>query len=288
MASNQPESMPALVFGPPRAGVELVAAQLSEAGLAAEAWDGSAENPAAEDPEALSGRPLLLNLEVGLAAFAARSGPPWRAAGGVADWGAAIRQWDLSRQRQRQARLRARVVLDTTHLTPAGLEARLEQLSLAARVRTATRPLVVLESFAFPVGLPLDHSWCLDVRALQNPYWEPALRPYSGLAPPVQEFVLSQPLAQQLLEQAEAVVLGQLPAWTASRLLVIRFAIGCTGGFHRSVALAEALHRRLGATGVESLVWHRDLGPEGDADAPAPPPPVIPPAAGGGDHGGPI
>jgi len=252
----------ALVFGPPGAGAELAADQLEAAGFAAEAWDGTRSHLLAEDPEQLSRWPLLLNLEAGPIACAARPGPPWREDPGPEDCGSAIALWELSRQRQRQARLRARLVMDTTHLSPDRLRSRLSQLPLASLLRRGAAPLVVVESFAFPIGLPLDHSWCLDARVLQNPYWEAALRPHSGLDADVQRFVLDQPLAQRLLAGVEEMVLAQIPAWVTGRRLVVRLAIGCTGGFHRSVAMAEELHRRLVGQGLQSLVWHRDLGDE--------------------------
>ncbi len=251
--------VPALVFGPPGAGAELAAAQLETAGFAAEAWDGTTPHPLAEDPGRLGRWPLLLSLEAGPMACAVRPGPPWREGPGPADCEAAVALWELSRQRQRQVRLRARLVMDTSHLTPERLRSRLSQLPLVGLLRRGAAPLVVVESFAFPIGLPLDHSWCLDARALQNPYWEPSLRARSGLDRLVQQFVLDQPLAQQLLAGVESMVLAQVPAWVASQRLVIRLAIGCTGGFHRSVAMAEELHRRLEGQGLQSLVWHRDL-----------------------------
>ena len=258
-----PQGLGVLVFGPPGAGVELVAGELAEAGFAAEAWDGTVPNPEAEAPELLGRWPLLLHLEAGPIACLARWGQPWGVAPGPSDCGLAIARWQLSRERQQQARLRARLVIDTTHLSAAQLRGRLGELSRAALLRPAAAPLVVLESFAFPVGLPLDHSWCFDVRALRNPYWEPALRPHSGLDPRVQEFVVGQELAQRLMAEVEAMVSAQMPAWLEGGRLVVRVAIGCTGGFHRSVAVVEELHRRLTRRGVQSLAWHRDLSRDG-------------------------
>ncbi len=263
MAGRDGGLLPVLVFGPPGAGVELAVGRLVEAGFAAEAWDGTEPNPKAQDPELLGHWPLLLHLEAGPLACVARSGPPWASVPGPSDCGDVIARWELSRRRQTQARLRARLVIDTTHLNPERLRGRLAQLPLAQLLEPEARPLVVLESFGFPIGLPLDHSWCVDTRALQNPYWEPALRLHSGLDPSVREFVLRQELAQTLMAGVEEMVLAQLPAWTTSGRLVVRVAIGCTGGFHRSVAVAEELHRRLTGAGVRSLVWHRDLGRDG-------------------------
>jgi UPF0042 nucleotide-binding protein len=118
---------------------------------------------------------------------------------------------------------------------------------------------VVLESFAYPRGVPLDLGWCLDARALRNPYWQPSLRMLSGLDPRVREFVLGQPLALTMVDGAVSLARELLPELLARSRRVLRVGFGCTGGFHRSVALAEEVGIQLNAVGVGTLIWHRDL-----------------------------
>lgn len=256
--------MPALVFGPPGGGTELAAAELRSAGFDAEHWDGTEPHAVAQDPQVLdSGHwPLLLRLECAAAVCAGRSGEPWSSPILPQAAEVLLGQWEARRARQLAARLRCTLVLDTTRLTPATLRERLGGLPLGEISQPRTDPVVVLESFRFAAGVPLDLDWCLDTRTLRNPYWEPELRDRSGLEPKVQEFVLEQAPAQRLLEGIEALVASQLPSFSDNRFrrrLVVRLAIGCTGGFHRSVSVAEELNRRLQRRGVRTLVWHRDL-----------------------------
>jgi UPF0042 nucleotide-binding protein len=186
---------------------------------------------------------------------------PWAARQLPQDLTLAIRELEESRERLFPARLRANAVLDTTHFNPQELLARVNQLApFLLQEQGTTQPAVVIESFAYPRGVPLDLSSCLDTRAIRNPYWEPSLRMLSGLDPRVQEFVLGQRVAEMLLSTAMDLVDAQLPELQArSRQRLLRLAFGCTGGFHRSVALSEEFGRRLQALGVSTLIWHRDL-----------------------------
>jgi UPF0042 nucleotide-binding protein len=252
------------VFGPPGGGTELAAVELRSAGFEAEPWDGTVPHAVAQDPEALDAGhwPLLLRLECAAPVCASRAGEPWSSPVRPQAAKVLLGQWEARRERQLAARLRSTLVLDTTRLTPATLRERLGGLPLQEISQPRRDPVVVLESFRFAAGVPLDLDWCLDTRTLRNPYWEPELRDRSGLDPTVQDFVLEQEPAQRLLEGIERLVDSQLPAFLESRLrrrLVVRLAIGCTGGFHRSVAVAEELNRRLQRRGLRTLVWHRDL-----------------------------
>ena len=113
---------------------------------------------------------------------------------------------------------------------------------LAERLRPRGRPLVTCLAFAYKHGLPEDATWLVDVRFLDNPYWVPELRELNGLNPEVADYVLSQPAALELMSRLESVLRWALPLYQRDHLTI---AFGCTGGRHRSVALAAEMARRL-------------------------------------------
>lgn len=252
-----------LVFGPPGAGAALVAAGIGRRGMTAVSWEGGQEEsrPAVEAADLTPGEgPVLMALDASDLACLTRSMAPWAARQLPQDLNLATRELEESRERLFPARLRANAVLDTTHLNAQELLARAAQLAPYLGELGRPQPAVVIESFAYPRGVPLDLSSCLDTRAIRNPYWEPSLRMLSGLDPRVQEFVLEQRVAEMLLSTAMDLVDAQLPELQSrSRQRLLRLAFGCSGGFHRSVALSEEFGRRLQALGVSVLIWHRDL-----------------------------
>jgi hypothetical protein len=128
---------------------------------------------------------------------------------------------------------------------------------LAERLRPRERPLVSCLAFGYKNGLPDDATWVVDVRFLDNPYWVPALRELTGRDTEVAEYVLKQPAAAELMERLEAVLRWALPLYQRDRLTI---AFGCTGGRHRSVALAAEMARRLaGMDGIDVEFVTRDL-----------------------------
>ena len=167
------------------------------------------------------------------------------------------------RQRQRGLRIRSRVVLDGGGQGQIWLRRRACDLALAG-LGVSSEPIVVVQSFAYPNGIPQDLDWCFDARTLSNPYWIEELRPLSGLFPPVRRFILDQPQTAPLLRDLEQVVMGRMPLWSAQGRQLVRIAIGCTGGYHRSVALTEELWARLREQGIPALRWHRELPDEGN------------------------
>jgi UPF0042 nucleotide-binding protein len=102
----------------------------------------------------------------------------------------------------------------------------------------------------------------LDVRFLPNPYFVPELRPFAGTDGPVRDFVLGQPDAQAFLQRLADFGAFLLPRYAAEGKSYLTLAIGCTGGRHRSVAIAEELARRLRQGGTSVRVWHRDVDKE--------------------------
>jgi RNase adapter protein RapZ len=118
---------------------------------------------------------------------------------------------------------------------------------------------VTITSFGYKYGVPMEADWIVDARFLENPYYIEELRPLTGRDAKIRDFVLGSPLTVPFLERTAALV-GDLLAgyreWGKPSLFV---AIGCTGGRHRSVVLAEELGRRLGLMGADVSVRHRDL-----------------------------
>jgi UPF0042 nucleotide-binding protein len=121
---------------------------------------------------------------------------------------------------------------------------------------------VTVVSFGFRYGLPAHADLVLDVRFLPNPYFVPELRARLGTDPEVRDFVLSQPDAQAFLDRLYDFGGFLLPRYKAEGKSYLTIAIGCTGGKHRSVAIAGELARRLEVAGQAVRLWHRDLEKE--------------------------
>jgi UPF0042 nucleotide-binding protein len=116
-----------------------------------------------------------------------------------------------------------------------------------------------LLSFGYKNGLPLDADLVIDCRFLPNPHWVDELRPLTGLDEPVRAYVLGQPAAGQFLDNLERLLVQVLPAYVAEGKAYLTIALGCTGGRHRSVAIAEEMARRLRSDGQRIAVIHRDV-----------------------------
>jgi UPF0042 nucleotide-binding protein len=173
--------------------------------------------------------------------------------------GAVLDGIQIERERLAPLRALASLVLDTTRLSVHDLRRQVVSLfgpgaGKSARMRTR------LLSFGFKYGVPVDADLILDVRFIENPYFIPELKDYSGLDRPVAEFVLGKPDAQGFIERALALLEFGLPRYEAEGKSYLTVAIGCTGGRHRSVAIAE----QIGATlrqrlGLAIDVGHRDI-----------------------------
>jgi UPF0042 nucleotide-binding protein len=120
---------------------------------------------------------------------------------------------------------------------------------------------VEIVTFGFKFGLPSKADLVFDVRFLTNPFWVPDLKPLSGLSAPVRAFVLEQPQAERFLDLVVQLLELTVPAYRAAGREQLTVALGCTGGYHRSIALAEELASRLGGLEDASVsVMHRELG----------------------------
>jgi UPF0042 nucleotide-binding protein len=153
-------------------------------------------------------------------------------------------------------RERADVVLDTGPLNVNQLRTRVLSLFAGTEAEGMNTSVV---SFGYTHGLPLDADLVFDCRFLPNPHWVDELRPYSGLDEPVRAYVLGHRETGQFLDQVEQLLSTLLPAFVAEGKSYLTIAMGCTGGRHRSVVLADELARRLAGRGTRPTVSHRDV-----------------------------
>lgn len=157
-------------------------------------------------------------------------------------------------------RATADLVIDTSALSVPALRASIEN---AFGGETVAQTSVTVESFGFKYGLPMDADMVMDVRFLPNPHWVDELRPQTGQSPAVRDYVLAQPGATEFLQTYHQLLELVADGYIREGKRYMTVAIGCTGGKHRSVAIAEALAGMLGESRQLSVrVLHRDLGRE--------------------------
>ncbi len=150
----------------------------------------------------------------------------------------------------------ADVVVDTSDLNVHQLRDRL--LELFAR-DSGPRMQTSVVSFGYKHGLPLDVDLVFDCRFLPNPHWVDELRPLTGLDPAVRDYVLDQPETKEFLDRLDGLLELLLPAYVREGKAYLTLAVGCTGGNHRSVVIAEELATLLARHGFSPTVSHRDV-----------------------------
>ena len=167
----------------------------------------------------------------------------------------------IGRERDTLATLRAAadLVVDTSSLNIHQLRSR---VSHAYGGSHDDQLRVTLLSFGFKNGVPVDADMVFDVRFLPNPHWIAELRPQTGLSKPVSDYVLQQAGAEEFLTAAHELLTTVAVGYVNEGKRFATIAIGCTGGKHRSTAIAEEFAKRLRASGVPTTVLHRDLGRE--------------------------
>lgn len=158
-----------------------------------------------------------------------------------------------------EAREQADVIIDTTHLNVNQLRRRVEELFGGEDTR---RLRITVLSFGFKYGLPPDADFVLDARFLPNPYWVPELRDRTGREAPVREYVLGQDGAMTFVETYAKLISEAAPGFEREGKRYLTIAVGCTGGKHRSVAIAEKLAETLRQGQLAAHAQHRDLGRE--------------------------
>jgi UPF0042 nucleotide-binding protein len=130
---------------------------------------------------------------------------------------------------------------------------------LAQQLRSRERLLVSCLAFGYKNGIPDGASWVVDVRLLENPYWVEELRPLDGRDARVRDFVIKQPAAQELLGNLEKTLRAAIPHYRERGRSHLVVAFGCTGGRHRSVAMAAEMAARLGSVdGIDVEFTARD------------------------------
>ena len=153
-------------------------------------------------------------------------------------------------------RNRAAYVLDTSDIRPRDLPRTIAKVLPEYESREAT---LLLCSFGYKRGVPVDADIVLDMRFIPNPFYVDELRPLSGLDQRLRDYVFAQPFARAFMDQTEQMLETTLPLYREQDKHILRVCFGCTGGRHRSVAAAEEMARRFHERGVYVRVYHRDL-----------------------------
>ncbi len=175
----------------------------------------------------------------------------------AADEGSIISGIRIERQRLAGLRALADQVLDTSALTVHELRQHMRRIA-GRRSHHPSALLVTIESFGYKYGIPTDADLMFDMRFLPNPFFVEELRPKTGRSPDVAAFVLGCPEAERFLAQVSELLVSSLPLYVREGKSYLTLAIGCTGGRHRSVAVAEELGRRLADSGYAAHIHHRD------------------------------
>ncbi len=153
----------------------------------------------------------------------------------------------------------ADVLIDTTGLNVHQLKEKVERIFGGAEVKHLR---VTVLSFGFKYGLPYDSDFLIDVRFIPNPHWIPELQPKTGLDEEVSNFVLAADGVEEFIDGYAQVFSRLAPSYEREGKKYLTLSVGCTGGKHRSVAVAERLAARLRDHGIEAKAVHRDVGRE--------------------------
>jgi len=164
---------------------------------------------------------------------------------------------ELERQQLEPLKAEADVVVDTSDLNVHQLRAWIVELFAADSADAGLQVNVV--SFGYKHGVPIDVDMVFDGRFLPNPHWVDDLRPLTGRDEPVRDYVLGQPEARDFLDRLDHLFELLVPAFVREGKSYLRIAVGCTGGRHRSVVIAEELARSLRDHGLDPTVLHRDV-----------------------------
>ena len=162
----------------------------------------------------------------------------------------------IERQMIAPLRARADLTIDTTLISPGALKRRLER-TFGGAVETGLVVLVV--SFSYAAGVPRDADLVLDVRFLANPHYQPALRPLTGKDAPVARFIAAEAAFAPFFSSLTTLLEPLLPRYAAEGKTYLTIGVGCTGGRHRSVFVAERLAAWLASRGQHVLIEHRGL-----------------------------
>ncbi len=164
----------------------------------------------------------------------------------------------LERERLQELRGRSTHIINTSELRPRQLQEKIR--ALYGERSFQDKMHITVSSFGFKYGLPIDADLIFDVRFLPNPHYVEHLQPQTGLDKPVSDYVRGWPVTRQYLEKLRAFMSFQLPLFVNEGRSELAIAIGCTGGRHRSVTIANELGGYLRGQGYPVTVEHRDIG----------------------------
>ena len=156
-------------------------------------------------------------------------------------------------------RSEADVVIDTSGLNVHQLSAKVSQIFAGS---DGPRLRIAVMSFGFKYGIPLDADLVFDMRFLPNPFWIPELRSKNGTDPAVAAYVMNKRGAGEFVDRVVDLMQPMILGYQREGRRYVTLSVGCTGGKHRSVAVAEALAERLSSEDVATILVHRDLGRE--------------------------
>ncbi|CDB69285.1 uPF0042 nucleotide-binding protein EUBELI_01995 [Eubacterium sp. CAG:252] len=163
----------------------------------------------------------------------------------------------LEREQLKFLKQRADVIIDTSQLLTREFKEELEKIVLGRK--EFNNLMVTVLSFGFKYGIPSDADIVFDVRFLPNPYYVEELRPLTGNDKNIQDYVMKAPEAEEFLERVDGLIQFLLPNYVKEGKSSLVIAVGCTGGKHRSVTLANAIAKRLSKTPYGCKVEHRDI-----------------------------
>tara|TARA_B100001248_G_scaffold260519_1_gene248886 strand:+ start:1806 stop:2696 length:891 start_codon:yes stop_codon:yes gene_type:complete len=153
-------------------------------------------------------------------------------------------------------RQKADILIETSELTPHDLKASIKKLFLNTGVNLLS---ISLKSFSYKRGLPRGADMTFDCRFLKNPHWQDELRDKTGLESSVSEFVASDPKFSEFIERVTKLLLFLLPSFKEEGKSSVEIGFGCTGGIHRSVAVAEIVAKELADSGWNVSIKHREI-----------------------------
>ncbi|MGI6413235.1 MAG: RNase adapter RapZ [Syntrophomonadaceae bacterium] len=160
------------------------------------------------------------------------------------------------RRIMKEFRGRANLIIDTSQLTPKELKERLTSLYSERKLGGFSINLI---SFGYKAGIPMDSDIVMDVRFLANPFYDPAMREMTGQDPEVIDYVLNSPVTRSFGRRFLNLMKFLIPHYISEGKTNLVVAIGCTGGQHRSVVLAEYIGKQLEKSGYKVLIKHRDI-----------------------------
>jgi UPF0042 nucleotide-binding protein len=221
--------------------------------------DGNVDGvaPALDELRASGAKVTTVFLDAATPVLVRRYGDTKRRHPMLGDLGSVVNAIDQERRRLEPVRESADIVIDTSEMNVHDLRRRVVEIFGEAGDRDTTQ--VTIMSFGYKHGVPPDVDMVLDCRFLPNPHWVEDLRPLTGLSPEIQDYVDSFELTEQFMGRMTALLEFLLPAFVNEGRSVLTVAFGCTGGRHRSVAIAERTAAWLRGQGMTPQVRHRDV-----------------------------